>query len=276
MNKKIIINICPTGIIPTKDLNRNTPITPDEIAEDVYKCYVLGAQMAHIHARDASGLNTMDKRVYADIIIKIREKCPGIIICASLSGRVLNTVEARSDVLNLTGNAKPDMGSLTLSSLNFSNGPSINSPEMIIALLNKMNENGIKPELEVFDVGMINYSKYLIKKSLLKPPYYYNIILGNISSAQNTPNDLASMVSALPPNSIYSIGGIGSTMLGANISGILYGDGVRVGLEDNLYYDSDRNIHGTNEMFVKRILDVANIYERKPYTCTEVRHLLDL
>lgn len=276
MNKKIIINICPTGIIPTKDLNRNTPITPHEIAEDVYKCYVLGAQMAHIHARDASGLNTMDKTVYADIITKIREKCPGIIICASLSGRVLNTFESRSDVLNLTGNAKPDMGSLTLSSLNFSNGPSINSPEMIIALLNKMNENGIKPELEVFDVGMINYSKYLIKKGLIKPPYYYNIILGNISSAQNTPNDLASMVSALPTDSIYSIGGIGNTMLGANICGILYGDGVRVGLEDNLYYDSDRNIQGTNEMFVKRILDVADIYERKPYTCSEARHLLDL
>ena len=276
MTKKIIINICPTGIIPTKDLNINVPITPAEIAEDVYKCYMLGAQMAHIHARDINGLNTMDKIVYADIITKIREMCPGIIICVSLSGRVINTFEARSDVLNLMGNAKPDMGSLTLSSLNFSNGPSINSPEMIISLLTKMNDNDIKPELEVFDVGMINYSKYLIKKCLLKPPYYYNIILGNICSAQNTPCDVASMISALPPNSIYSFGGIGSTMLGANMTGILYGDGIRVGLEDNLYYDDARNMQGTNEMFVKRIIDIADKYERKPYTCAEVRHLLGL
>lgn len=276
MTKKIIVNICPTGIIPTKELNTNTPITPSEIAEDVYKCYLLGAQMAHIHARDNNGLNTMDKIVYADIITKIREKCPGIIICVSLSGRVINTFEARSDVLNLTGNAKPDMGSLTLSSLNFSNGPSINSPEMIISLLTKMNDNGIKPELEVFDVGMINYSKYLIKKGLLKPPYYYNIILGNISSAQNTPNDVASMIAALPSDSIYCIGGIGNTMLGANMTGILYGDGIRCGLEDNLYYDEARHILGTNEMFVKRIINIADIYERKPYTCTEVRQLLNL
>ncbi len=274
--KNIILNLCPTGIIPTKKLNNNVPIFPDEIAEDVYKCYQLGVQMVHIHARDNYGFNTMDKVKYEEIILKIREKCPDIIICASLSGRVLNTFEARSDVLNLTGKSKPDMGSLTLSSLNFSTGPSINSPEMIISLLNKMNENNIKPELEVFDVGMINFAKYLIKKGLLKPPYYFNIILGNISSAQNNMSDINSMISALPPDSFYCIGGIGNSMLGSNISGVLYADGVRVGLEDNMYYDNDRNILGTNEMFVKRIIDIANMCERKPYTCTEVRDLLKL
>ncbi len=92
--KNIILNLCPTGIIPTKKLNNNVPIFPDEIAEDVYKCYQLGVQMVHIHARDNYGFNTMDKVKYEEIILKIREKCPDIIICASLSGRVLNTFVA--------------------------------------------------------------------------------------------------------------------------------------------------------------------------------------
>ena len=274
--KNIILNLCPTGIIPTKELNNNTPLTADEIANDTYECYKLGVQMVHIHARDEDGNNTMDKSKYGEIILKIREKCPDIIICASLSGRVINTFEGRSDVLNLMGKMKPDMGSLTLSSLNFSTGPSINSPEMIQSLLIKMNENNIKPELEVFDVGMINYAKYLIKKGLLKPPYYFNIILGNISSAQNEPSDLASMISALPLNSVYCIGGIGNSMLGSNISGILYADGIRTGLEDNLYYNNDRTILGNNKMFIERVINIAKIYERTPFTCQKVRDLLGI
>ena len=203
--KKIIINLCPTGVIPDKKMNEFTPITPDEIVKDTLIAYNKGVQMVHIHARDKNGENTMDKNKYGEIIEKIKKVCPNIIICVSLTGRFLNTFEARSDVLNLKGLSKPHMGSLTLSSLNFTNNASINTPEMIIKLLTKMNEENIKPEFEVFDVGMINFSKYLIKKGLLNPPYYYNIILGNIFSAQNDPADISSLINALPSGSIFSI-----------------------------------------------------------------------
>jgi uncharacterized protein (DUF849 family) len=274
--KKIIVNLCPTGVIPTKDLNKNTPISPDEIAEDVYNTYKLGVQIAHIHARDELGENTMDINTYKSIIDKIRERCPDIIICVSLTGRFLNTFEARSSVLNLTGSSKPDMGSLTLSSLNFNTGASVNTPDMIIQLLKKMNENNIKPELEVFDVGMINYAKYLIKKGLLKGPYYFNIILGNLFSAQPNVADINSLIAALPPNSYYSFGGIGNSQLGSNIAGLLYADGIRVGLEDNLYYDENRNILASNQSLVERILTIAKMYEKEPYTCLELRKLFNL
>jgi 3-keto-5-aminohexanoate cleavage enzyme len=273
---KIILNLCPTGVIPTKNMNSSVPLSPDEIAKDVFNCYQEGIQIVHIHARDEHEENTLDKDRYCEIIFKIREKCPDIIICVSLSGRVINTYEARSDVLNLQGKYKPDMGSLTLSSMNFVTNASINSPKMIVDLLTKMNEEGIKPELEVFDVGMVNYAKYLIQKGLLKPPYYFNIILGNLFSAQNNPADLSSIIQALPPNSFYTLGGIGNYQLGSNIAGILYASGVRIGLEDNIYYDSLRKEKATNLSLVKRIISVCDLYERPRYTCQELRELLQI
>lgn len=274
--KKLIINLCPTGVIPTKTMNSFTPINPDEIANDTFIAYQKGVQMVHIHARDENGENTMDKEKYSEIIKKIKQLCPKIIICVSLTGRFLNTFEARSDVLNLKGESKPHMGSLTLSSLNFTNNASMNSPEMIVKLLNKMNEENIKPELEVFDVGMINFSKYLIRKKLLHPPYYYNIILGNIFSAQNSPADISSLINALPTGSIFSIGGIGSQQLSSNISGILYADGIRVGLEDNIYYDEERKIMASNQSLLNRIIDISHSCERELYTCDEVRDMLNI
>jgi uncharacterized protein (DUF849 family) len=193
-----------------------------------------------------------------------------------LSGRNVNTFESRSDVLNLEGLSKPDMGSLTLSSLNFTDTASVNSPEMIIKLLTKMNEKNIKPELEVFDVGMINYSKYLIKKGLLKPPYYYNILCGNLFSAQPELLDIASLINALPPNSIYTLAGIGTSQLKMNIYGILNGNGVRTGLEDNIYYDENKTILANNKMYVDRIIKFANLYGKNIATCEEVKNMLNI
>ncbi len=186
-----------------------------------------------------------------------------------------NTFESRSAVLELKGMSKPDMGSLTLSSLNFTDGTSTNTPEMIISLLTKMNDNDIKPELEVFDVGMINYSKYLIKKGLLKPPYYYNIICGNISSAQANMEDVILMINSLPENSIYSLGGFGFDQLKMNIYGLINANGIRIGLEDNLYFDESKKL-ASNEMLIDRILAISKLYGRELATFKEVRDMLNI
>lgn len=275
--KKLIINLAPTGIKPTKALNPYVPLSVNEIIEDVYINWLKGVQIVHLHVRDENGENTPNKAVYAQVIEGIRLKCPKIIICASLSGRVVNTLESRSQVLELTGEAKPDMGSLTLSSLNFGDGASINSPEMIIQLLKKMNANKIKPELEVFDMGMINYSKYLIKKGLIEPPFYYNIICGNIASAQATMEEISAMINALPPQSIYTLGGFGQDQLKMNVFGILSASGVRTGLEDNLYlsYEGTKTL-ATNIKLVDRITDIANLYGREIASCEEVRNMLNI
>lgn len=274
-NKKFVLNFVPTGIIPTKEMNPNIPIYAEEIIEQILEVSYMGVNMVHLHARDKNtGNPTYKKEVYAEIIEGIRCKNKDIIICVSTSGRIFPEFEKRADVLDLKGDLKPDFASVTLSSLNFKNHVCINSPEMIQALLNKINKNGIRPELEIFDLGMINYTEYLINKSLIKPPYYFNLILGNISSSQADLLSLAAMIEKLPDNSIWSVGGIGKSQILANTLGLVAGDGVRVGLEDNIWYDEEKTIFASNLDLVKRVLSIAKALGRNPYSQKETRKLL--
>ena len=146
------------------------------------------------------------------------------------------------------------MGSLTMSSLNFPKGASVNEPEMILKLIEKMEHYGVVPEIECFDSGMLNYTNYLIKKGVLTGPHYINVILGNIYNAQSDISSVASVLYNKPKNSIICFGGIGKDQLKANVLGLLYGDGIRIGLEDNLYYKNKEKT--TNLTLLKRILEI--------------------
>lgn len=273
---KLIINFTPTGMIPTKDLTPHVPISPEEIIKDVLEARKYGVSIVHLHARDEMGKPTYKKEVYERIIQGIREVDKEIILCVSTSGRDWPEFEKRAECLDLDGDLKPDMGSLTLSSLNFNKQASVNSPQVIQMLAKKMLDKGIKPELEVFDVGMINYAKYLYKKQLIKPPFYFNLILGNIACAQANPLNLGLMLSELPPNSIWAVGGIGREQLKMNVEGIINGGGVRVGLEDNIWLTPKRERLATNIEMVKRICDIAKVLKIEIATPQEVRQLLNL
>ncbi len=274
---KFILNFTPTGMIPTKDMTTEVPISPQEIAEDVLEAAEVGANMAHLHARDPeTGLPTHKKDIYADIIERIRHKNKDLILCVSTSGRTVTDFESRSAVMDLDGALKPDFASLTLSSLNFNRQPSINSPDMIIALARKMREKHIRPELEAFDIGMINYAKYLIRKKLITKPYYFNLILGNIACAQANMLNLGLMVNELPPGAVWSTGGVGNCQLKMNIMGLIEGGGVRVGLEDNIYFDEERTRLAGNLELVKRIATIAKTIGKEPYSSKEARMLFKL
>ncbi len=277
MNDGFVLNFTPTGMIPTKEMTPLVPIAATEIIAQVHEVAQLGVNMVHLHARDPqTGRPTFKKEIYAEIIEGIREKHSDLIICVSTSGRDFFEFEKRSEVLDLEGPLKPDFGSLTLSSLNFNQQASVNSPEMIRNLAGKMIDNGIRPELEVFDLGMINYAKYLIRKELITPPHYFNLILGNIACAQADMMSLGLMVRELPPDSIWSVGGVGNAQLAMNAMSIIAGGGVRIGLEDNIWFDQDRTKLATNRELVERILVIAATMGRKPYTCNEARSVLGL
>jgi len=277
MDKKFILNFTPTGMIPTKDMTPNVPVQTNEIIEQILEAADIGANMVHIHARDPkTGRPTYKKEIYAEIISGIRKKNEDIVLCVSTSGRDFSEFEKRSECLELTGDAKPDFGSLTLSSLNFNKQASINSPDMIQALAKKMLDNKIKPELEAFDLGMINYARYLIKKDLVNPPYYFNLILGNIACAQATMLSLGLMVQDLPQGSMWSAGGIGDSQITMNTMSIIAGGGVRIGLEDNIYFDNARTVLAKNSDLVKRIVAISKVLGRTPYTHKETRELLDV
>lgn len=264
---KRIINFTPTGTQPTRE-NSFAPLTPNEIIEEVHQVYEYGISIVHLHARDEETLkNTYKKEVYQKIIEGIKKYCPELLICVSLTGRNFPELEKRSEVLQLY----PDLGSLTMSSINFPSGASINQPEMITSLIDKMHEYGVQPEIECFDTGMLNYTKYLISKNKLNPPYHINMILGNIFNGQSDLSTLSSIKQSVPTNSFVCIGGIGQQQLRANIYGLLDFDGIRIGIEDNLYYQD--KIKTTNMDLLKRVHRLMVEFNLTHYTSKELRQL---
>lgn len=273
----VIVNFTPTGMIPTKEMTPHVPVSPAEIANDVYEALELGITMVHLHARDEeTGAPTWKSEVYGQIIEKIREFSTDLVLCVSLSGRNIRTLEKRAAPLQLDGDLKPDMGSLALSSTNFNREASINSPDTIKALASLMKDRGIMPELEAFDAGMINYAKYLAHKGLLEPPFYFNLLLGNIACAQPDLLHLGVMVRDLPENSLWSIAGIGDAQLPMNSISIATGGGVRVGLEDNIWFDTGRTQLARNVDLVQRVHTLVESNGRKVMRPTELRKRLGL
>lgn len=264
-------------MIPTKEMTSFVPVSVSEIVEDVHRASEIGITMVHLHARDSiTEVPTYDKTIYAGIIEGIRKYAPELVICASLSGRTFKELLQRADPLFLEEDLKPDMGSLTLSSLNFNKIASVNTPDMICDLATIMKEKGIVPELEAFDIGMINFAKYLIKKKLLEPPYYFNLLLGNIACAQANLLHAGVMINDLPEDSLWSLAGIGNAQLKMNSLALAIGGGVRVGLEDNIWFDGERTQLATNADLLKRIHTIANANERKLLTPKEFRSRMNL
>jgi len=273
----LIVNFTPTGMIPTKEMTPHVPISEEEIVEDVHKAVEIGITMVHIHARDATtGQSSYKAKVYGKIIEGIRKFSQELIICVSLSGRNIKEFEKRAEVLQLEGDLKPDMGSLTLSSLNFNRVASVNAPEMIQRLANEMKSRGILAELEAFDAGMINYAKYLEHKGILEPPHYFNLLLGNIACAQADLLHAGIMIRDLPGNSYWSLAGIGDFQFKMNSIAIVSGGGVRVGLEDNIWYDKARTKLAANSDLLQRIHRLAEASERKIMSPARLRELLNL
>ena len=270
----LIVNLAPTGIIATRATGPNVPLSPSEIVTDVLACADIGITSVHLHARDESGRPTWRPEPYAEMITGIREVRPDLVIGVSCSGREFGEFEQRSAVLDLTGDLKPDMASLTLSSLNFASGASVNAPDMVRRLAEKMRDCGIRPELEAFDLGMVNYAKYLIEREVLEPPYCFNLFFGNVASAQVDLLDMAAMVAALPPDNIWCGGGIGTGQRTVNAIAIALDAGVRVGLEDTLHLDADRTQPATNETLLERVTQLAAAHDRAVMTPEAFRALL--
>ena len=276
-SKNLVINFAPTGMVPTRDQTGYVPTTPAEIVEDVRRAWALGITMVHLHARNPeTGKPDWNPDLYAEMIAGIRAFAPELIICVSTSGRDFNAFEERSAVLDLDGGLKPDMGSLTLSSLNFNRMASVNTPDMIQMLAKKMQTRGIKPELEAFDAGMINFAHYLVRKGLLSPPHYFNLLMGNIACAQADMLHAGIMVRDLPADSWWSFAGIGDFQRRMNSVAIAMDGGVRVGLEDNIWFDNSRSRLATNADLLERVHVLAEANERPLMPAGAFRRILGL
>lgn len=269
--EKLIITVAPTGNVPTKELNPHSPLTVKEIIEDVKACQAAGASIAHLHVRGDDLKPTSDKAIFSDLLDGIYKEKIDIITQVSTGARGgENTVDYRGQMLDL----KTEMASLSTGSSNFPTSINGNSPDLIEALASKMLNNGIKPEIEVFDVAMIENALKLVKKGILKDNLHFNLVMNVPGSIKGTPKNLMFLIDSLPKNSTFSISGIGWSQVNMAAISIMMGGHVRTGLEDVIKYD--RDTLATNEMLVRRIVRLAKEFGREIATTDEARQILGL
>lgn len=273
---KLIINAALTGMVPTKKDNPHVPVTVEEIVADARRCRDAGASIVHVHPRDESGAPTYRREIHAAICAGIRAACPDLIISGTTSGRLHKEFRQRAQVLELKDDLKPDMASLTLGSMNFPTQASVNEPQMIQDLAEAMKKRGIVPELELFDLGMADYARYLVERGVLEPPFYANILLGSRGTLAATPENLVAVVRALPAGTTWAAAGIGRFQFYVNSMAITMGGHVRVGLEDNLWYDEGRTRHATNTALIERLVKLAGAAGRAVASPKEARSIIGL
>lgn len=276
MSDELIINLAPTGMVSTRAQTPHVPLTPDEVAADVRRCRDAGASIVHLHPRDPTGRPSQSPEVAAAFIRAIRAAVPDIVVCITTSGRIDPGLAGRAAVLDLDGDLAPEMASLTLGSNNFPRQASVNAPDVIAGLATRMVERGIVAEWEVFELGMLDYAAYLRSKGLLPDPVYVNLLLGSLGTMAATPFNLAIAVERLPPGATWAAAGIGRFQRTMNQLAIAMGGHVRVGLEDNLWYDDERTELATNVRLVERLVRVGRSMGREPATPADVRARLRL
>jgi 3-keto-5-aminohexanoate cleavage enzyme len=272
----LIINLAPTGMVPTKEMTPHVPISCEEILDDVARCRQLGAAIVHVHAREADGTPSHRAERFAPIVAGIRRIDPELIVCVSCSGRQVSELEKRAEVLELDGDAKPDMGSLTLGSNNFAKEASVNPPDVILGLAARMQERGIAPELEVFEPGMLSFAAHLAHRGKLTERCYVNILLGNLGTSPLSPGLLGAFLALLPEGWTWAAAGLGRYQLDANLVAVALDGNVRTGLEDNIWWDRERTRLATNPELVGRVARAAELAERPVASPRQARERLGL
>lgn len=267
---KLVITVAAVGAEVTRQEQPALPITPEEIAEDAYRCYKAGAAMIHLHVRDEQGNPTQDKEVFKKTVKLIREKCP-ILVQVSTGGAVGMTPEERIQSIE----ADPDMATLSTGTCNFGPDVFMNTQEYMEVFAKKMAEKNIKPELECFEPGMIENGVRLMKKGFIKAPLHFDFVLGVPGACPGTPEALMFMKSAIPAGSTWTVAGVGRAQLPLATMAVILGGHVRVGFEDNIFY-SKGVLAESNAQLVERVVRIAKEHGREIATPEEARTILGL
>jgi len=272
--EKLIITAALIGSAPTREQNPHLPYSPAEIAEEALRSWRAGASVVHVHVREAkTGKPAFAKELFAEVVDRIRSESDLLINLTtssfSLTGPDVN--EKRLMPLEL----KPDLCSLDVGSCNFRGGVFINPVEWGDTAAKRMREAGIKPEMELFDLGHLSQARDMVERGLIAPPPWFQICLGVQWGAAADLETLLAFVSRLPKGSQWSVLGVGPHQLPLTTHAMLLGGHVRVGFEDNLYFA--RGVKAkSNAEFVERAVALARLLQREVASCTEARALLGL
>lgn len=278
LKNRCIITVATTGAWPKKENNPNVPMTPAEIAEDVYACWQAGAAVAHLHMRDENGEGTMDKERFAETVRLLHENHPDcdILINMTTSGALAATDDDRmAHVREL----RPDMASYDCGSMNWMHaGVFLNTPAFLEQLGKNMQEWNVKPEIEAFDPGMIANAAYYLKKGVLKAPLHFQFCMGCANGIPGSIKNLLFMketMDQLCPGSTWSCFGVGQSAMDMLYAAVPLGGHIRVGMEDNIMYSKGK-LAESNRQFVERAVRVIKEYGRQPATPKEARQILSL
>jgi len=268
--QKLIITVALTGNVPTREMNANLPVTPEEIAKDVNRCANAGASLFHVHARDILQKPTLSPSVFMDIVQHIKAVSPDVIVQLSTGGRAGKNWEDRANPIILL----PEMGSFTTGSTNLPGMIYENSPQFIEFLATVYHQTQVKPEIEVFESGMISNALFLQKKNLLTPPLHFNFVLGAPGAMSGSARNLVFLVDSIPPESTWTATGIGKAEIPLAAMAIAMGGHVRVGLEDNLYMPDGQS--ASNARLVEKVTAIAGEIGREIASPDEARAILSL
>ncbi len=269
---KVIITAAISGAEVTQEMNPAVPYTIEQYVREAKGAHEAGAAIIHLHARFDDGTPTQDRERFRVIINAIQEACPDVIIQPSTGGATGMTAEERLQPTELN----PEMATLDCGTMNFGGDEIfVNTENMIIEFVTRMNERGIKPEMECFDKSHIDMALRLVRKGYIKPPLHFNFVLGVNGGAAGTVRDLLFLKESLPDGATFTTSGVGRVQLDMNVASMLLGGHVRVGFEDNLKYNRERN-GVSNAEFVERIVRIAKELNLEIATPAEARQILGL
>ena len=270
--EKLIITAAICGAEVTKEHNPAVPYTVEEIGREALAAYKAGASIIHLHVREDDGTPTQSEARFSECISEIKRLCPDVIIQPSTGGAVGMSNEERIQPVNLL----PEMATLDCGTVNFGGDDIfVNTENTIKEFGERMIALGVKPEVEVFDKGMIDTALRLNKQGYIQSPMHFNFVLGVTGGIAATPRDFCFLRDSITADSTFTVSGIGRAQFPMAVLGIISGGHVRVGFEDNIYI-SKGVLAKSNGELVEKVVRLAKEFGREIATPDEAREILGL
>ncbi|MEQ8664082.1 MAG: 3-keto-5-aminohexanoate cleavage protein [Rhodospirillales bacterium] len=273
MSTPCIVTVAITGSVPRKENNPAVPITVSEQIESTHAAFEAGATLAHCHVRNDDGSTTSDPEKFARLLEGLRRHCPGMIVQFSTGGRSGVGAE-RGGMISLG----PDMASLATGSCNFPTRVYENSPDLIDSLASQMLDNGVKPEVEAFDLSMIFNAVKMAQDGRIKGPLHVQFVMGVKNAVpvdRPTLEFYVDTLNRLAPDATWTGAGIGKDQITLVEWSAELGGHVRTGLEDNIRLDKD-NLAPSNAALVELAVKTIDRHGRRPASVDEARSILGL
>ncbi|WP_394428779.1 BKACE family enzyme [Streptomyces sp. SGAir0957] len=291
ITENVIITCALTGAGDTVRKSPHVPVTPEQIAQNAVQAAEAGAAVVHIHVRDPeTGAPSRDPKLYREVVERVKETGTDVVInlTAGMGGDLV--IDPENPLTHLPGtdlvgglerlphveDLLPDICTLDCGSLNFGDGSNlyVSTPDMLRTGARRIQELGVRPELEIFDTGQLWFAKQLLAEGLLDDPTVFQLCMGVPWGAPADPGVLQSMVTMLPEGARWASFALGRMQMPWVAQSILLGGHVRVGLEDNLYLGKGNK--ATNAQLVERAVTITESLGARVATPDEARELLGL